>query len=90
MATGAEAAIAIERPSVTTVLIVDDEDSVRDLCRDVVRDSGLYARTASTTEQALEILDQHPVDIVITDLRVPQLGGIELLKRVRENYPTWR
>ena len=48
---------------------------------------GLYARTASTTEQALEILDQHPVDIVITDLRVPQLGGIELLKRVRENYP---
>lgn len=87
MATGAEAAVAIERPSVTTVLVVDDEDSIRDLCRDVIRDSGLYARTASTTEQALDILDQHPVDIVITDLRVPQLGGIELLKRVRENHP---
>lgn len=87
MATGAEAAIAVERPTATTVLVVDDEDSVRDLCRDVVRSSGLLPRTASTTEQALEILDQHPVEIVITDLRVPQLGGIELLKRVRESYP---
>lgn len=87
MATGAEAAVAIERPTATTVLVVDDEDSVRDLCRAVVRDCGLHPRTASTTEQALEILDQHAVDIVITDLRVPQLGGIELLKRVREIYP---
>jgi DNA-binding NtrC family response regulator len=87
LATGAEAAVAIERPTATTVLVVDDEDSVRDLCRAVVRDCGLHPRTASTTEQALEILDQHAVDIVITDLRVPQLGGIELLKRVREIYP---
>ena len=87
MATGAEAAIAVEQPTATTVLVVDDEDSVRDLCRDVVRSSGLRPRTASTTEQALEILDQHPVDIVITDLRVPQLGGIALLKRVRESFP---
>jgi DNA-binding NtrC family response regulator len=87
LASGAEAAIAVERPNATTVLIVDDEDTTRNLCRDVVTDSGLRTRTASTTEQALEILDQHPVDIVITDLRVPQLGGIELLKRIRATYP---
>ena len=35
----------------------------------------------------MEILEQHPIDIIITDLRVPQLGGIELLKRTRETYP---
>ena len=87
MASGVEASVAIDRPTTTTVLIVDDEDSIRDVCRIVVRDTGLHSRTASTTEQALEILEQHPVDIVITDLRVPQMGGIELLKRVRENYP---
>ncbi len=46
----------------------------------------MRARTASTTEQALEILDQNPVDIVLTDLRVPQMGGVELLKRIRETY----
>ena len=76
-----------ERPISATVLIVDDEDATRSLCHDVVTDSGLRTRTASTTEQALEILDQIPVDILITDLRVPQIGGLELLKRVRTSYP---
>jgi two-component system response regulator HydG len=83
---GTEAALAVERPLVT-VLIVDDEDATRNLCRDVVAESGLRTRTASTTEQALEILEESPIDIVITDLRVPQLGGLELLKRVREAHP---
>jgi DNA-binding NtrC family response regulator len=76
-----------ERPISATVLIVDDEDATRSLCHDVVTDSGLRTRTASTTEQALDIMDQMPVDILITDLRVPQIGGLELLKRVRSNYP---
>ena len=76
-----------ERPMSATVLIVDDEDATRSLCHDVVTDSGLRTRTASTTEQALDILDQMPVDILITDLRVPQIGGLELLRRVRSNYP---
>ena len=70
-----------------TILIVDDEDSTRNLCRDVIIDSGLRTRVASTTEQALEILEQWPVEILITDLRVPQMGGLELLKRVRQEFP---
>jgi len=86
-ATGTEAVAPIGRPAALTVLIVDDEESTRTLCRDVVTDSGLRARTASTTEQALESLEQFPVDIVISDLRVPQLGGLELLKRIKESYP---
>jgi len=86
-ATGAEPAKPSERLMVATVLIVDDEDSTRELCREVVEESGLRTRTASTTEKALEMLEQLPVDIVITDLRVPALGGLELLKRIRETYP---
>ncbi len=82
-----ESSPASERPSTPTVLIVDDEDSTRNLCRDVVSESGLRTRSAATTEQALDILDQWPVEILITDLRVPQLGGLELLKRVREHFP---
>jgi DNA-binding NtrC family response regulator len=79
--------MAAERPTAPTILIVDDEDSTRNLCCDVITDSGLRTRTASTTEQALEILDQWPVEILITDLRVPQMGGLELLKRVRRDFP---
>jgi two-component system response regulator HydG len=70
-----------------TVLIVDDEESTRLLCCDVAVESGLHTKMAATTEEALEILEQFPVDIVITDLRSPELGGIELLRRIRENHP---
>jgi two-component system response regulator HydG len=51
----------------------------------VAADAGLQVYVAQTTEEALEILDQYPVDIVVTDLQVPQLGGLELLKRTRAN-----
>ncbi|MFZ0978162.1 MAG: sigma-54 dependent transcriptional regulator [Candidatus Acidiferrales bacterium] len=86
-ATGAEASVAVHRPLAISVLIVEDEDATRNLCRDVVIDAGLHARTTATTEEALEILEQHPVDIVITDLRIPQMGGLQLLKHIREVYP---
>jgi DNA-binding NtrC family response regulator len=70
-----------------TVLVVDQEVATRHLCRDVVADFGLRTRTASTTEQAMEILKEHSIDVIITDLNVPQLGGIELLKQTRQTYP---
>ena len=86
MATSGEA-VARERTATATILIVDDEDATRNLCRDVATDSGHNTRTASTTEEALRILEEQPIDIVITDLRVPQMGGIELLKRIRDSHP---
>ena len=78
---------SFERPEVSSVLIVDDEDSALRLCADIAAEAGLRVRTATTTESALETLDEYPVDIVITDLRVPELGGLELLRRIREHYP---
>jgi len=88
MASGAEALPAAEvATAAATVLIVDDEHATRDLCRDIAIESGLKTRTASTTEQAFEILEQYPIDVILTDLRVPEVGGLALLKRVRETHP---
>jgi len=70
-----------------SILIVDDEDATRELCRDIAAEIGLQVRTASTTNEALELLEQFPVDIVVTDLKVPQLGGLELLKRISSSQP---
>jgi two-component system response regulator HydG len=75
------------RQVTVAVLVVDDEATTRDLCTDVAKDAGLRARTAATTGQALEMLEQFPTDIVITDLKVPEMGGLELLKRVRAGFP---
>jgi DNA-binding NtrC family response regulator len=74
---------AERRPGGVSVLVVDDEAAARNLCTDVAIEAGLRARAVSTTEKALESLEQSPVDIVVTDLRVPELGGLELLRRVR-------
>ena len=73
------------RSATFNLLVVDDEVTTRNLCRDVAVDAGLQVYVAQTTEEALEILDQYPIDIVVTDLQVPQLGGLELLKRTRAN-----
>ena len=75
------------RSASLSLLIVDDEMTTRNLCNDVALEAGLHVYASATTEQALEILDQYPVDIVITDLKVPQIGGLELIKRIRENNP---
>ena len=70
-----------------TVLVIDDEESARNLCAEVAEEAGLRVRAAATTEEALEILEQYPVDIALTDIRVPALGGIELLRRMRASFP---
>jgi len=73
--------------ALVTVLVVDDESQAREICLNVVEDAGLRARTASTTEEALAAMDESPVDIVITDLQVPRMGGIELLRHIRQVSP---
>ena len=75
------------RQVTVAVLVVDDEAATRDLCTDVATEVGLRVRKAATTEQALEILEQFPTDIVISDLKVPEMGGLELLKRIRASFP---
>ena len=84
---GVIGAIVNHRAGPHTVLVVDDEEEARKLCSDVAEDAGLLVRGARTTEEALEILEQDPVDLVVTDMRVPELGGLDLLRRIRENYP---
>src|SRR6266853_794949 len=73
------------RSTALSLLVVDDEVTTRNLCRDVAADAGMQVHVAATTEEALEILDQFPVDIVVTDLQVPQIGGLDLLKRIHAN-----
>ncbi len=70
-----------------TVLIVDDELSAQEVCSQVAAQAGLHVRTATTTEQAMELLERYPIDIVLTDLKGPTLDGLELLKEIRANYP---
>jgi len=68
-------------------LIVDDEQSIRRLCITVGQRLGFLCAEAETAETALESLEASPPDIVVTDLKLPNLTGVELLRRFKEQLP---
>jgi two-component system, NtrC family, response regulator AtoC len=74
-------------PTGKTVLIVDDERSALDFCKEVLKSPGFRIEVADSGERALEILENRQVDVVLTDVRMPGMDGIELLKAVKGKHP---
>jgi len=68
-------------------LIVDDEQSIRRLCMTVAQGLGFLCAEAESAEAALESLETAPPDIVVTDLKLPNLSGTELLRKIKELLP---
>ena len=69
------------------VLIVDDEESVREPISRLLEREGYRVHCANSGEAALEILKQVPIQLVISDQNMPGMSGIELLKLIRERHP---
>ena len=80
-------AVARRAPAPMSILIVDDEQATRELCVAVATQSGLNASAVSSAEQAFSVLEQKSTDILLTDLKLPGMSGIDLLKRASELYP---
>jgi DNA-binding NtrC family response regulator len=70
-----------------TVLLVDDEPNVRRSMRRSLRGEEYEIVEAGGPEEAMEILKQRKVDVVISDLAMPGMGGIEFIKLVRFRWP---
>ncbi len=64
------------------ILVVDDDDGVRFLLREILTEEGLSVAEAASGEDALRALEKGTFDLVVTDLRMPGLDGMELLRRV--------
>ena len=69
-----------------TVLIVDDDEGMRDTLSAVLRRDFRVLKTAAG-ETALQIMEKEDVDLMMIDVRLPGINGIEVLKIVKENYP---
>jgi DNA-binding NtrC family response regulator len=69
------------------ILIVDDEQTIRETCATVSEQCGMKAVAVATAEEALEILEHSPIDIVLMDLKLQQSNGVELLKQVQDSHP---
>lgn len=69
------------------ILIVDDEQSFRQVLNLVFETDGHSVRTAMNGRQALEMLSIEPADVIISDVKMPDMDGIELLRNAREQFP---
>jgi len=69
------------------ILVVEDDESLRRVTQVQLEQAGYEVATAASGDQALAILARAPQDLVITDLRMPGLGGMQLLRRIKAEYP---
>ncbi|MFQ5498469.1 MAG: response regulator [Candidatus Zixiibacteriota bacterium] len=68
------------------ILVVDDEDIVISLVRDALEDDGYEVETASCGHDALQMAELEPFDLLITDIRMPEMSGIELAGKARDRH----
>lgn len=69
-----------------TVLVIDDEESIRQLLRDILQQEGYRVLEARDGREALSIYQSNPVDLVIMDLLMPEIDGLETTLRLTREY----
>ncbi|MBI5701661.1 sigma-54-dependent Fis family transcriptional regulator [Candidatus Saganbacteria bacterium] len=75
-----------KKEKIATILIVDDEESIRDSMR-ILLSENYHVLFASDGRQAIEIVKNSPPDLMLLDIRLPEIDGIEVLKRVKDLEP---
>ncbi len=76
-----------ETSNFLNLMIVDDERAIRDACREVAHTLGFNALVADSAEHAYRVLESHAVDVVMLDLKLPGVGGLEALNRIKSSRP---
>lgn len=69
------------------VLVVDDEAPVGDLFNDLLKKENCTVKCVSTGEEALDIINKEDFDIVLLDIKLPGISGLEALKKIRDIKP---
>lgn len=69
------------------IIVVDDEEVMRDCICGYLKQKGHSCKVASSGKDALSQIQKEWTDVVVTDLKMPNMGGIELLKVLRNQYP---
>ena len=69
------------------ILLVDDEPAQLGLLREFIKTTGMTSFSAENGKEALKKLEQEEVDLVLTDVQMPEMNGLELLERVQQQYP---
>jgi PAS domain S-box-containing protein len=69
------------------ILVVDDEPAILELVKNILVPAGYLVNTATNGKEALAAIQAHPYDLVLTDMIMPQMGGMELVQYLRLHHP---
>jgi len=69
------------------ILVVDDEAPVRDLFGDLFKKEDCLPVSCGSGEEALAILEKETFDVVLLDIKLPGMNGLDVLKEIRQKYP---
>ncbi len=70
-----------------TILVIDDDETIRHFLTRELKAEGYQVLTADSGKAGLQILEKEPADLVLLDIRLPDLTGIEVLERIRTQWP---
>jgi len=69
------------------ILLVDDEDDFRQTIAKRLKKRGIIPEEAATGEECLSILEKESMDVVVLDVKMPGMNGVEVLCHIRKKYP---
>ena len=70
-----------------SLLIVDDEERFLSTTQKLLEKKGIRTFTANSGNAGYEVLESHPVDVVVLDVKMPGMSGMGVLKRIRKDFP---
>lgn len=79
----------METPGQPCILIIDDSLTTRTLEKNILEAAGFQVRTATDADEALRVLLEHPIDVIVSDIEMPGLNGFDLTRRLKADA-RWR
>src|ERR1700680_3091158 len=77
----------LEAANLLNLVIVDDERAVRDVCREVAQSLGFNTMVAESAEHTYRLIESQAIDVVLLDLKLPGVGGLEALHKIKQRPP---
>jgi DNA-binding NtrC family response regulator len=71
----------------SSILVVDDEDSLRNVLSNELTNEGYDVRSASDGDEAITELQKNQFDLILLDIKMPRMNGFEVLKFIKESFP---
>jgi CheY-like chemotaxis protein len=70
-----------------SILVADDNPDMATVMADILSAKGFQVHAATSGAEALDVMKEHPVDILLTDVKMPEMNGLELYRETRKLYP---